>query len=396
MAISFADLLKLTWRSLQSDWVRSGLTGLGVFMGVAAVSATLNVAEITNAQIEQKLADRDKPFITPYLDTESGFEWSEITDEDQAALKRTIAEIRAISMISQVWVIRTVQFEGTEVKEVQTFGVSQNYIDTTGRRMVQGRFFNALDFNQYRPVAIVDQKLATALFKQQSPVNQAIYAYGNRFTVVGVVETKSQGEEYMRSSGILWLPQPLAKSFSRYSSNELQISSHRLEELSTLETRVKQVLEKRHPRTSVFTAGNAKDLVKERELQQTSSRALAAVGLIALGIGGVGIANITIAAVLERTKEIGLRRAIGATQAEIMMQFILEAVILSVLGGVAAIATVHGLTKLVTTTVIQVPYKFSSQTAALSMAAAIGVGVGSSFFPALRATKINVVTALRE
>lgn len=396
MAISFPDLLKLTWRSLQSDWVRSGLTGLGVFMGVAAVSATLNVAEITNAQIEQKLADRDKPHITPYLEPESGFEWSEITDDDQAALKRTIPEIRSISNISQVWVIRTVQFEGKETPDVQTAGVSQNYIDTTGRRMMQGRFFNALDFNQYRPVAIVDRKLANTVFKGRSPINQAIYAYGNRLTVVGVVETKSPGEEFGRSSGVLWLPQPLAQSYASFSSNTLQISPHQLEELPTLEKKVKQVLEKRHPHATVSSYGNAEDLVKERELQQTSSRALTFVGLIALGIGGVGIANITIAAVLERTKEIGLRRAIGATQAEIMMQFILEAVLLSVLGGMAAIATVHGLTKLITTTVIQVPYKFSAQTAALSMGAAIGVGVGASFFPALRATKINVVAALRE
>ena len=396
MAISFPDLLKLTWRSLQSDWLRSGLTGLGVFMGVAAVSATLNVAEITNAQIEQKLADRDKPHITSYLEPESGFEWSEITDDDQAALKRTIPEIRSISNISQVWVIRTVQFEGKETPDVQTAGVSQNYIDTTGRRMMQGRFFNALDFNQYRPVAIVDRKLANTVFKGRSPINQAIYAYGNRLTVVGVVETKSPGEEFGRSSGVLWLPQPLAQSYASFSSNTLQISPHQLEELPTLEKKVKQVLEKRHPRATVSSYGNAEDLVKERELQQTASRALTFVGLIALGIGGVGIANITIAAVLERTKEIGLRRAIGATQAEIMMQFILEAVLLSVLGGMAAIATVHGLTKLITTTVIQVPYKFSAQTAALSMGAAIGVGVGASFFPALRATKINVVTALRE
>jgi putative ABC transport system permease protein len=396
MAISLPDLLKLTWRSLQSDWVRSGLTGLGVFMGVAAVSATLNIADITNAQIEQKLAARDKPFITPYLDMESGFEWSEITDEDQAALQRSVPQIRAISNISQVWAIRSVQFEGPEIPEVQTFGVSQNYIDTTGRRMLQGRFFNAVDFDQYRPVAIVDQKLATALFKRQSPLNQAIYAYGNRLIVVGVVETKSEAEQYMRSSGVLWLTKNLAQSLGKFNFGSLQISPHRLEDVPVLETKVKQVLEKRHPHATVFSYSNATDLVKERELQQTSAKALAVVGLIALGIGGVGIANITIAAVLERTKEIGLRRAIGASQVEIMVQFILESVILSIWSGLAAIALVHGITHLATTTLFPAPYRFSWQNAALSMGAAIGVGVGSSFFPALRATQIDVVNALRE
>lgn len=363
-------------------------------MGVAAVSATLNIAEITNTQIEQKLAERDQPFIVPYLDTESGFESAEITDEDWVVLKRTIPAIRSISSISHSWGIRTVQFEGLEVNEIQTSGVSQNYIDTTGRRIVQGRFFNPVDFEQYRPVAIVDQKLATALFKGQPAVKQAIYVNGNRLTVVGVVETKTMGEEYMRSSGALWLPKPLAKSFSRFSFSTLQISPHHLEDLPSLQKQVKQVLENRHPHASAFSYGNAEDLVKERELQKTSARALAIVGLIALGIGGVGIANITIAAVLERTKEIGLRRAIGATQWEIMLQFMLEATILSVLGGSIAIIAVHGLTQLTTTTIIQAPYTFSLQNAMLSMGAAIVVGVGSSFFPALRATRIDVVAAL--
>ncbi len=396
MAISLPDLLKLTWRSLQSDWVRSGLTGLGVFMGVAAVSATLNIADITQAQIDQKLAERDRPFTMPYLDPESGFEWPELTAEDEVALRRSIPEIRAISSITRIWSLRTVQFEGTDVSEVQTIGVSQNYIDTTGRRIVQGRFFNSTDFTQYRPVAIVDQKLAATLFKQHSPLNQSIYTAGNRLTVVGVVETKTEGQEYMRTSGMLWLPKPLAESFTQYPWRMLQIAPHQLEQMPVMATKVKQVLEKRYPHATAFTSGNADDLVKERELHQTSARALAIVGLIALGIGGVGIANITIAAVLERTKEIGLRRAIGATRGEIMLQFILESVILSVLGGVAAIATVHGITQLTTTTLVRAPYLFSWHNAGLSMSAAIGVGVGSSFFPALRATQINVVTALRE
>ncbi|HEY9885606.1 MAG TPA: ABC transporter permease, partial [Thermosynechococcaceae cyanobacterium] len=365
-------------------------------MGVAAVSATLSIADITNAQIEKKLAERDQPYIVPYLQAESEFEESDITDDDQVALKRTIPEIRSISSISQVWGIRAAQFEGTEVKDVQTAGVTQNYIDTTGRRILQGRFFNPADFEQYRAVAIVDEKLAALLFKNQSPLNQAIYAAGNRLLVVGVVESKSNAEEYMRSSGVLWLPKSLAQSLAGFTFSRLQISPYRLEEMPLLETQVKQVLEKRHPHTTAFSYGNAKDLVKERELQQTSAKALAIVGLIALGIGGVGIANITIAAVLERTKEIGLRRAIGATRVEIMVQFILESVILSVLGGVSAIAVVQSLTQLTPASIMQVPYRFSWQNAALSMGAAIAVGVGSSFFPALRATQIDVVAALKE
>ncbi len=365
-------------------------------MGVAAVNATLNVAAITNAQIDQKLASRDKPFITPFIRPKSGYEWPMLTDADKLAIQRVIPEIREISKTANLWIVDSVQFEDIKADNVDIVSISDNYLDTTGRLILAGRFFNNTDFKQYRPVAIIDQMLADVLFPKQSPLNQAIYASGNRLIVVGVVETKTNRESSFQSSGTLWIPQPLASSITHYYFDVFQISAHQLEDIPTIETKVKQVLEKRYPQAIVITNSNAKDLLKERELQKTSSRALAGVGLIALGIGGIGIANITIAAVLERTKEIGLRRAIGATQFEIMLQFILEAVILSVLGGTVAIATVHGLTVLTTTTVIQAPYQFSPRTAALSMGAAIVVGVGSSFFPALRATRIDVVTALRE
>jgi ABC-type transport system, involved in lipoprotein release, permease component len=110
----------------------------------------------------------------------------------------------------------------------------------------------------------------------------------------------------------------------------------------------------------------------------------------------VGIANITIAAVMERTPEIGLRRAIGATQRDIMLQFILEAVILSLVGGIVAIVTVHGLTTVVAD-VFKLPYKFDSNTAALALGAALGGGGWElGFFPALRASQLDPVKALRQ
>jgi putative ABC transport system permease protein len=140
---------------------------------------------------------------------------------------------------------------------------------------------------------------------------------------------------------------------------------------------------------------NAEDLYNEEQQQKTSSRILQVVGLLALVVGGVGIANITVAAVVERTREIGLRRALGATDLEVMFQFIAEAAMLSCIGGVAAILVVHGVTQAATHTLFQVTYVFHPEAAALSMGAAFVVGIGASFFPALRVTRIDVVQALR-
>jgi putative ABC transport system permease protein len=155
------------------------------------------------------------------------------------------------------------------------------------------------------------------------------------------------------------------------------------------------LLIQRYPDSDIYLNDNAEDLLKEKEAQEISARALTAIGLIALAIGGVGIANITIATVMERTKEIGIRRAIGATRVEVMLQFILEALLLSCVGGGLAIVTVHSLTILATTMVFELPYEFSAYNSSLSMGAAIAVGVGASFFPALRATRVDIIKALR-
>lgn len=394
MGLPLADLLIMTGRSLSSNWTRSGLSALGVFMGVAAVSATLNIQSITNAQIKQKLAQRDRPFIVPYLYSDS-FETPQLGTADRLALKQAVPVIRSISSIGEVYAIRSVQFESQEVNDIQVQGVSPNYLETTGRKMVKGRFFAQIDFVEFRPVAILDEKLAATLFQGRDPIRQTIFAAGNRLTVIGVVQTKSLGMDF-NTQGTLWLTEEFATALQgEFRSSNLQISPYKLEDMKEMRQKVEQILQQRYPQMTIYLNDNASDLLAEKETQKIAAGALTVVGLIALAIGGVGIANITIATVLERTKEIGIRRALGATQSEVMLQFILEAVLLSVVGGISAIATVHGLTYVITTVVIPAPYQFSVQNTVIAMGAAVLVGVGSSFFPALRATKIDIVKALR-
>ncbi|MEB3292780.1 MAG: ABC transporter permease [Synechococcales bacterium] len=394
MGIPLFDLLNLTTKSLTANWVRSGLTLLGVFMGVGAVSTTLNIADIADAVIEEQLAQRDKPFLVPYLFGDE-LEDNRLGAKDQQYLKRMVPRIRSISSVTMVDYGATLQYRDRQAAEVQMFGVSENYVETTGRRILTGRFFSNADYQQYRAVAIVDQKLAQTLFRKESPINQAIFSNSLRFVIIGVVEAKPGGE-MGQSGGTLWMPTTYANSISGgFNFSSLQISAFDLEEIPLLTEQTKQALSRLYPKATVEAYDNTSDLLAQRKTQRLAANALSIVGLVALAIGGVGIANITIAAVLERTKEIGIRRAIGATRLEIMVQFILEAVILSLLGGAIAIATVHFATQLVTTTLFPAPYRFSQRSTALAMGAAIAVGVGSSFLPALRATRVDIIAALR-
>ncbi|MEN9521065.1 MAG: hypothetical protein RLZZ381_3653 [Cyanobacteriota bacterium] len=147
MSISIPDLFAITCKSLCSNPLRSGLTMLGVFMGVAAVSATLNVGSITDAKIKAKLANRDKPYVVPYLSPEGNFDIEDLDEEDKQVLERNVPQIRSISSLSEIF-LDSVQFEDRETSDVNSLGVSQNYVETTGRKIRQGRFFNTTDFTQ--------------------------------------------------------------------------------------------------------------------------------------------------------------------------------------------------------------------------------------------------------
>lgn len=394
MALSPLDLSLTTLRDLTGNWVRSGLTALGIFMGVAAVNATLNIDTITARVLQDRLAARDNPFLIPWINSRDKPP-IEYTDEVIAELEQAVPGILSISRVN--WLpVSQVQYLGTVADDVDATSVSENFQRTTGRQILQGRFFESTDFDTYRPVVVIDQVLAEQLFQQASPLGEGIFINNNRLTIVGVSETKTRWAEE-EPTGALWVPETYGSVLQgqRRWGRQIQIALTSLEDYEAMEEAVTAQLEQMFPGYSVNVWSNVDDLYEEDQRQKASVRVLKAVGLLALVIGGVGIANITIAAIMERTREIGLRRAIGATDVEIMTQFIAEAALLSLIGGTAAVVTVHFLTKAATTTIFEAPYEFNSRDAALSMGAAFAIGVGSSFLPALRITQIDVVQALR-
>lgn len=358
-------------------------------MGVASVNATLQVGSISQAVIEQQLAEREAPQLSVYYWTSDG---RKLHLEDMEFLKLRMDGLQAISTYNK--------FDGGQVifqnkqEETSVAAVSQDYALASGRSMVRGQFFNADDFANYRPLAIVDEFLAEQLFQGENPVGQRLYAANQPYIVIGVMETKLKSAEYGPSGEML-----VPLSFYRVLSGDrniggLQLRPNNFEDIKELQQQAEQLLSQRYPGGKFWAENNVDDILEQRETLIFISRGLLIVALIALLVGGVGIANITLASVVERTSEIGLRRAIGATQREIMLQFILEAVLLSMVGGTMAIAFVHGATTMVANR-FELPYEFESNTAILALSSALVVGVGSVFIPALQASQLDPVKALR-
>ncbi|MDJ0579412.1 ABC transporter permease [Crocosphaera sp.] len=389
MSISSLDLLALTYNSLRSNPLRSVLTMLGVFMGVASVSATLNIGSISRSVMEQQLAEREAPQLLIQFRLNDG---RKLQLDDMEFLKQRMTGLQAIS--ADNWFSRgQVIFQDRRAR-LSLVGVSQDYLLTKGESVLQGRFFNADDFANYQPSVVIDEFLAKQLFQGQNPIGKRVYAADKPYIVIGVVETKLRSADDQPRGEIL-----VSMSISRVltGSSEIgtiQLRPNNIEDIKYLEKQAKELLLQRYPGGRFWSNNNMNDILEQRETLTFVSRGLLLLGIITLLVGGVGVANITLASVAERTQEIGLLRAIGATQTEIALIFILEAIMLSLIGGTVAITTVHGATIIIAHR-FELPYEFQLETAALALGSSLTVGLGSVFFPAVQATKLDPVKALR-
>jgi putative ABC transport system permease protein len=390
MSLKVSDLLSITFHSLKGNPLRSALTTLGVFMGVAAVSASLQVRSISQAIIAAQLAERFAPRI------QLGLEWRPRRDrvslklEDAEYLRQRLAGAQAITADNWVGRVSTV-FRDNEVTPGMV-AVTQNYLQTQGRSILAGRFFTTADFENYRPVAVIDQFLVDRLFKGENPVGQRIYARRRPYTIVGVLPTEQLPEE--EPEGQLLIPLAVHSALTGDRSiDSLQVRPTDLRNIEQLEEDAKKMLAQRFKGQRFWSWNNVEDIVQQQKTVDLAAQALMVVAAISLLVGGVGIANVMIASVTERTPEIGLRRAIGATQYDVMLQFLLETTILSVLGGTIALGTIHGLT-LTVADMFKLPYEFETDTAVISLSAALLVGLGAGLPPALRASRLDPVKAL--
>jgi putative ABC transport system permease protein len=220
-----------------------------------------------------------------------------------------------------------------------------------------------------------------------------IYVGDRPYVVVGVVATSL--DENAPPTGQLYVPMSVYNALTGSRDiGRIQMRPYKLEDVEDLSHQAEELLQQRFPGQKFKFWNNVSDILQQQKNLEMASQGLTVVGAIALLVGGVGIANIMIASVAERTAEIGLRRAVGATQQEIMLQFILEATLLSLIGGTVGLGVVHGLTVMVTDT-FNLPYQFDSSIATLALGSALLVGVGASLPPAVRASQIDPVKALR-
>jgi len=383
MSLSIRDLLYITWRSLQENRLRSALTALGVFMGVASVNATLQIGDISTSFIRDQLEKRESPQVLIN---------GTFKTEDLTYLKSRLTGLEALSGVATIAWETPITFETRSI-QASVAAVTAEHLVTTGRSLLAGRSFSPSDLKTTRPVVLIDVFLEERLFKDRSGLKAKISIENRIFLVIGIIESK---EIWGEQRGQVYLPMSFYQTLIPFPSiSELALRPQKLEKINQLSEQAIFLLNSRYPTQEVYAYNNIEDLLILKQVIGYISLALLLLGLISLVVGGIGIANITIAAVAERTSEIGLKRSIGATQSDILYQFILEATLLS--SGAALVATTFiYLIVLVVTNVFDLPYRFNPATVAISIVTAVTIGAGASYIPALRASKLDPITALRE
>lgn len=391
--------------SLGKNKVRTGLSILGIVIGIGAVIAMVAVASGAQRKVEREIAAVGDDWLTIwYMSTDrSGVRREQamppnMTRDDAEAIERECSAVRAASPTNRVGAQVISQFGNTRTG---VMGVYPSFFDIRRWACSVGRTFNADDMALRAKVCCLGLTSATDLFGSVDPVGQTIRVNRVAFEVLGVLDSKGVGSDGRDFDEVILFP---FTSFQRFiagnePSGTLFAAAKAGASLTTAKDQIRNLLRQRHRLSdsdedtfrimdrSLMAQANA-------EATKTFTLLLTSIASISLIVGGVGIMNIMLVSVTERTREIGLRMAIGASGTHILGQFLCEAVVLCAIGGLFGFVAGWGVSQIVSAKVgweTEVSYWM----AAVAIAFATAVGVFFGFYPAWRASRLDPITALR-
>lgn len=324
--------IKLAWRSIIGNKLRSALTMLGVIIGVASVITLVSVGEGARIEIQQHLQSLGSNVIEVYSHS-----WEvKFTPELLENLKERVQGIKYIMPVMHVggnlkWRNTTFDCSGE--------GVGEDFLPLRDLELVGGRGFTKADISNRGRVMVVGSIVADKLFRGTNPVGQEVYLQGQQFTVIGVLKAKISADQEWGIDRTVYIPYSTAMRIHGYDRiDTINIKAKGALESAQAAAQLKRIFYKIHRRDDAVYIMSRDDMMKQiAEMNLIMTLMLGAIAGISLVVGGIGIMNIMLVSVSERTREIGIRKAVGAKNSQVLGQFLIEAVILSSAGGIVGI-----------------------------------------------------------
>lgn len=407
----YATLL-IALKALRVNKLRSALTMLGIVIGVAAVIVMIAVGGGAQAQVEAQIKSLGSNLMMIFS-ASSTFTGARsaagathtISEDDAYAIARELPDYIAGAAPSLRGSGQMVA--GNSNWSTVFWGVTPDYFEVREWTLAEGRTFDQAEVNGAAKVVVIGKTVATNLFGDESPIDQTVRIRTVPLTVVGVLAGKGQSLMGQDQDDIVLMPistarnrvlgaTALAKSRSVGSIN---VKAREGVDIKLAEERVRELLRQRHRlqpgQEDDFTLRNMTEILQTREeSSRVMALLLAAVASVSLLVGGIGIMNIMLVSVTERTREIGLRRAVGARGSDILRQFLIEAITLSLIGGlVGALLGSAGAALIGRLAGWPVQLSVFATALAVSFSAAIGIFFG--FYPARKAARMSPIEALR-
>jgi len=395
------DILRLAWQAVWFHRQRSLLTMLGILIGIASVILLTSIGEGVRVyvltqftQFGTTLAGISPGKIeTTGLPGALGTTIHPLTVDDAVAIERLRGVEKVVPVIAGT---APVEYEG-KTRNTFVYGVTAAAPDAWRMRVRGGRFLPTLDPDQGAPVTVLGPKLKRELFGDQPCLGRHVRISGERFMVIGLMEPKGQflGFDIDDSS---YIPVASARQlFNREALHEIDVLVASSPLIDPTVRRIKQLLIERHGREEDFTITTQTGMLDTLDrIIRIVSMAVGGIGAISLLVGSIGILTIMWISVNERTSEIGLARAIGATPGQILLLFLSEAALLSTLGGVLGVATGLGIARLLHFYVPALPVRTPMEYVFLALGVSLLVGLASGLLPARKAASVDPVVALTE
>ena len=411
--MSFAVIFRIALRALAKNKLRAGLTVLGVVIGIAAVTAMVSIGTSASQLVQGEFQNLGTNVIVvlPGNQKSGGARRGlipSLTPGDVAAMSKDCENVLAATPL--VFTTGQVIYGNANWSPKDLVGVGSDYLLVRNWQIRLGDFFAERDIANSNKVCVVGQTVVKNLFQTSNPIGKSIRVKNIPFEIVGVLQTKGANMVGEDQDNIVLIPYTTVRKRLQGSSfNNVDIilaSARSSEQMVMAESEIRGVLNDRHRigagQPADFDVQNTTEIAGVFSvITGTLTFMLASIAGISLVVGGVGIMNIMLVSVTERTREIGIRMAVGARPGDILRQFLVESVVLSVIGGVIGILL--GITSSISLTFLinsissgrPWPYVVSAEAAVVSLLFSAAVGIGFGYYPAWRASRLDPIDALR-